>query len=226
MAGINLTRAVWLFQSCPMDELVFQLQFKMELVQPIDNVTYVIEKRRKIAFPHYSTLASRLESFTNESHYDYFKKNKQVLAEAGFYSTGYSDSTVCYYCGGGVRDWEEDDDPWQLHSVWFKLCPFVYLMKGKQYVDKCNQSLNVLPESPITINNEVYHNIDLRKFFEDENTIEEDDSSKCVICITGSREILFLPCKHFGTCTECSLRLEKCVTCRAPITGMLKIFSV
>ena len=143
-----------------MDELVFQRQFKMELVQPIDNVTYVVEKRRKIAFPHYSTLASRLDSFNNESHYDYFTKNKQVLAEAGFYSTGYSDSTVCYYCGGGVRDWEEDD------------------------------------------------------------------SSQCAICLTSKREILFFPCKHFGTCVECSLRLEKCITCRAPITGMLKIFLV
>jgi len=114
-----------------MSELLFQLQIKMELVQPIDNVTYVVKKRRKIAFPQYSTLASRLESFTNESNYDYFKKNKQVLAEAGFYSTGYSDCTVCYYCGGDVQGWLEDDDPWNRHSVWSKLCPYVYLMKGK-----------------------------------------------------------------------------------------------
>ncbi|TLY45780.1 MAG: hypothetical protein E6K54_08690, partial [Gammaproteobacteria bacterium] len=197
-----------------------------ELVQPIDNVTYVVEKRRKIAFPHYSTLASRLDSFNNESHYDYFTKNKQVLAEAGFYSTGYSDSTVCYYCGGGVRDWEEDDDPWQLHSVWFKLCPFVYLMKGKQYADKCLLSKKVLPDSPQSEKKDGFQSIDLRMFFEDENTIEEDDSSQCAICLTSKREILFFPCKHFGTCVECSLRLEKCITCRAPITGMLKIFLV
>jgi len=92
------------------------------------------------------------------------------------------------------------------------------------------------PEPARSKNTAVNQSIDLSMDFEDENTIKEDDlskctinedgSSKCAICLTGKREILFFPCKHFGTCVECSLRLENCITCRGPIKGMLKIFLV
>jgi len=155
----------------------FQLKLKMRIVQhPLD----VIDTQREIRYPKYSTLASRLESFTNKSNYEYFKKNKQVLAEAGFYSTGYIDCTVCYYCGGDIRSWSEGDDPWTLHSIYFT-CPYVDLMKD-HYVDNCSRSTKTLPES----------RSDLSMDFEDENTIkEDDDSSKCAICLTGKREILF-----------------------------------
>ncbi|GBP63407.1 Death-associated inhibitor of apoptosis 1 [Eumeta japonica] len=41
------------------------------------------------------------------------------LADAGFFYTGRSDKTLCFYCGGGLRDWKDNDNPWEEHAVWF-----------------------------------------------------------------------------------------------------------
>ncbi|KAM7404864.1 hypothetical protein PAMP_012175 [Pampus punctatissimus] len=42
-----------------------------------------------------------------------------VLARAGFFYTGHGDNVKCYYCDGGLRNWEPGDDPWQEHAKWF-----------------------------------------------------------------------------------------------------------
>lgn len=44
------------------------------------------------------------------------------MAAAGFYYTGKGDRTICYHCGGGLKDWEPDDDPWIEHGLWFSKC--------------------------------------------------------------------------------------------------------
>ena len=192
----------------------------MDCVKTLDKMTYVIEKKFTISFPKYSQLSDRLNSFNNETLRDYVKENKQTLAEAGFFSNGKEDDTICYYCGGGIRDWVEDDDPWEVHASCFTYCPFIYVMKGKEYVDKCLSSMKVSSTGRL-------HKCDqYEKQFIEHEFREEEDSQSCVVCLVGKREILFLPCKHFGTCSNCSVRVEKCVTCRTPITAMLKIYLV
>lgn len=32
---------------------------------------------------------------------------------------GHGDNVKCYYCDGGLRNWEPGDDPWQEHAKWF-----------------------------------------------------------------------------------------------------------
>jgi hypothetical protein len=34
------------------------------------------------------------------------------MAMAGFLFAGYQDYTRCFFCGGGLRNWEAGDDPW------------------------------------------------------------------------------------------------------------------
>ncbi|XP_077464317.1 baculoviral IAP repeat-containing protein 7 [Stigmatopora argus] len=58
-----------------------------------------------------------------------------VLARAGFFYTGHSDNVKCYYCDGGLRNWEPGDDPWQEHAKWFPRCEFVIQSRGQEYVN-------------------------------------------------------------------------------------------
>ncbi|KAG7257631.1 hypothetical protein CRUP_018386 [Coryphaenoides rupestris] len=32
---------------------------------------------------------------------------------------GHGDNVKCYFCDGGLRNWEPGDDPWQEHAKWF-----------------------------------------------------------------------------------------------------------
>lgn len=88
-------------------------------------------------FPHYVTKAARLKSFIDWPLSRC--QSPEQLADAGFVYTGCDDKTVCFYCGGGLKDWEAEDVPWLEHLRWFSRCPYVYLKFNKKcsfYVDK------------------------------------------------------------------------------------------
>ncbi|CAB1329258.1 unnamed protein product [Coregonus sp. 'balchen'] len=57
-----------------------------------------------------------------------------VLVRAGFFYTGYGDNVKCFYCDGGLRNWEPGDDPWQEHAKWFPRCDFLIQRRGRDYV--------------------------------------------------------------------------------------------
>jgi hypothetical protein len=76
------------------------------------------------------TYDKRLETFINWPTEE-SGQSAQAMAEAGFYHIGISDHVKCFYCDGGLRNWEESDDPWAEHSRWFPQCPFVLLNKGR-----------------------------------------------------------------------------------------------
>ncbi|XP_020297483.1 death-associated inhibitor of apoptosis 1-like [Pseudomyrmex gracilis] len=63
------------------------------------------------------------------------KQTKQDLANTGFYYTGRDNQTLCYYCGGGLRDWNLEDVPWEQHAKWFEYCPFLIVCKGRDYIN-------------------------------------------------------------------------------------------
>jgi hypothetical protein len=39
---------------------------------------------------------------------------------------GESDKTICFYCGGRLRAWEEGDIPWIKPALWFRKCAHMY----------------------------------------------------------------------------------------------------
>uniref|UniRef100_A0A673YHU2 RING-type E3 ubiquitin transferase n=1 Tax=Salmo trutta TaxID=8032 RepID=A0A673YHU2_SALTR len=57
-----------------------------------------------------------------------------ILARAGFFYTGHGDNVKCFYCDGGLRNWEPGDDPWQEHAKWFPRCDFLIQTRGRDYV--------------------------------------------------------------------------------------------
>lgn len=74
-------------------------------------------------YPFFSSKSRRLMSFENWPLV--MQQKPEDLAEAGFFYTGYGDRTKCFHCGGGLKDWEDDDDPWQQHVQWFSQCAYV-----------------------------------------------------------------------------------------------------
>lgn len=55
--------------------------------------------------------------------------------------SGYGDCARCFYCGGGLRNWEDNDNVWVEHARWFPKCAFIRQTMGQQFVDAV-QDLN------------------------------------------------------------------------------------
>lgn len=83
-------------------------------------------------YPSYSVLAVRVSSFADWP--SSLSQTPRDLAVAGFLYAGYGDYTRCFFCGGGLRNWEPGDDPWTEHARWFPKCAFVRQNKGDEFV--------------------------------------------------------------------------------------------
>lgn len=51
-------------------------------------------------------------------------------------TTGEGDSVRCYYCGGGLRNWDRGDIAIVEHARWYPTCPHVLLVKGHKFVQR------------------------------------------------------------------------------------------
>nr|XP_040224645.1 death-associated inhibitor of apoptosis 1 [Anopheles coluzzii] len=92
---------------------------------------------RRPEYPNYAIEADRLKSY--EDWPTSLKQKPQQLSDAGFFYTGMSDRVKCFSCGGGLKDWEQEDDPWQQHAIWYSNCHYLQLMKGREFIQKCNE---------------------------------------------------------------------------------------
>lgn len=50
---------------------------------------------------------------------------------------GPDDYVRCFYCGGGLSEWKQEDNIWKEHAQWFPYCGFVNLVQGYQFVKRC-----------------------------------------------------------------------------------------
>ncbi|XP_045202698.2 inhibitor of apoptosis protein-like [Mercenaria mercenaria] len=88
----------------------------------------------------YALLSERLASFHEWPARHVADPN--VLAKAGFYSAGMQDCVRCFFCNGGMKNWQTGDNPWVEHAKWFPSCEYLKLCKGEAYVNICNSSVN------------------------------------------------------------------------------------
>ena len=56
------------------------------------------------------------------------------LVDAGFYYLGTGDLVTCFYCGGGLKNWETQDNPWYEHAKFYPLCEYVLRKQSVEYV--------------------------------------------------------------------------------------------
>jgi hypothetical protein len=50
-------------------------------------------------------------------------------------SPGRGDQVQCFYCDGGLKNWDPEDVPCEEHARWFGECGFLRLLKGPEYVE-------------------------------------------------------------------------------------------
>ncbi|KAM9469778.1 E3 ubiquitin-protein ligase XIAP isoform 1-T2 [Clarias gariepinus] len=77
------------------------------------------------------TFEGRLESFRNSVH----PVNHERLARAGFFSIGERDCVVCFKCGGRLKNWQPDEDPWEEHAKHYPGCSFLLAEKGQEFIN-------------------------------------------------------------------------------------------
>ncbi|KAM7389471.1 hypothetical protein PAMP_023448 [Pampus punctatissimus] len=73
----------------------------------------------------------RLGSFAGVQH----PIDHERLARAGFYSLGTEDKVLCFHCGGGLKGWQPEEDPWEEHAKHYPGCRFLLAEKGQEFVN-------------------------------------------------------------------------------------------
>ena len=56
-----------------------------------------------------------------------------------FVLIGIRDQVMCFYCEGGLQNWEPNDDPWEEHTKHFPRCGYMNLMKSQPNVQHDQQ---------------------------------------------------------------------------------------
>lgn len=191
------------------------------------------------AFPMYATTESRMRSFKEWP--PSIKQRPEELADAGFFYIGKGDQTMCFSCGGGLKDWLEGDDPWEQHARWFTKCSFVLTVKGREFVSE------VISRLPAVLSPQ--QGAELRVSEAGASTataaappavavkteeqgpaplpaVEKkvDDGRLCKICYTEELGVVFLPCGHIVACVKCAPSLSTCAVCRQPFTAIVRAF--
>ncbi|KAE8742251.1 hypothetical protein FOCC_FOCC012222 [Frankliniella occidentalis] len=173
----------------------------------------------KPAHPAYVDLKVRQESFARWEHEDTVGASQ--LASAGFFYTNIEDKTICFSCGGGLQAWTKGDDPWSEHAFYFPKCNHVHEIKGSEFATL------VQGERPATLTPKEIQALACNESAGAETNSEEargDDPLQCKICLDKEMSIVFLPCKHFVSCSNCGKVVKKCVVCREYIRGVLQVY--
>lgn len=100
-------------------------------------------------FPDYASYEARLQTFADWP--TSIAQTKEQLADAGFFYTGTGDQTTCYHCGGGLKNWEPQDEPWVQHAKWFSTCFYVRLVKGQEFINNVTGKLVPPPSEEVSI---------------------------------------------------------------------------
>uniref|UniRef100_A0A2C9KCM7 RING-type domain-containing protein n=1 Tax=Biomphalaria glabrata TaxID=6526 RepID=A0A2C9KCM7_BIOGL len=256
----------------------------------------------------YAVLLKRMETFLSWPR-DHHLRPKE-LAEAGFYYAGYGDCARCFYCGGGLRNWEDEDDVWVEHARWFPKCAYIRQQMGQVFVDTIqdmNKSFDHISmkmvmdkigdaasafqldskDSPLKRDPAVKTIVDMgyplaeaittaEAIKEDGNILSADkiyeklvehkvkknpskmieraagtmagvsdtslnanlekvrslkeknnqlrQQTVCKICMDKEVAVVFLPCGHFVSCTDCASAMKDCPVCRNHVKGIVRAF--
>jgi len=106
-------------------------------VQPNQETGSILSDMYKCREPHnpeMGTYERRLRSFIGRWPLSKTKATPEQIARAGFYSLGTSDKAKCYYCNGGLQNWDFEDEPWTEHAKWFPGCEHVLKNYGPSFV--------------------------------------------------------------------------------------------
>nr|UZS93136.1 X-linked inhibitor of apoptosis [Strongylocentrotus intermedius] len=89
--------------------------------------------------PNFVQENARLGTFRNWPGNPGLHVIPRILAKAGFYFTGLVDECKCFYCDGGLKNWEPTDEPWTEHAKWFPRCEWLIQQRGQAFIAHVQQ---------------------------------------------------------------------------------------
>lgn len=105
------------------------------------NLSAIIPK-----YPEYASYDARLRTY--EMSPKILSQTKEEFAAAGLFYAGNDDQTLCYHCGGELKFWKLEDDPWEHHAKCFNHCPYLHMVKGTDYI---NRVIKKIYSEPVNI---------------------------------------------------------------------------
>lgn len=196
-----------------------------------------IQTLRNHDYPEYAIETARLRSFDDWPKT--LKQKPNQLSDAGFFYTQKGDRVICFSCGGGLRDWDENDDPWEQHALWFSKCEYLQLVKGQEYIDQVKAKQAKLDEenkngggpssqesSTSTASSSAAAQVAelLAEKDEPHKDSELCDSRLCKICYSNEYNIALIPCGHVVACAKCVSSVSKCPLCRRPFKEVMRVY--
>lgn len=174
----------------------------------VDKKRVKMERIKQPEFPGYERFDNRLKTF--ETWPQSSTQAPTRLAEAGFYYTQKHDQTICYCCGGGLKDWQLGDDPWEEHARWFPKCQYLHTVKGASFIKHLNDQGPPLPEKNYPTDKPTEGSL--------------PDRFLCRLCCDHEIDTILLPCGHVVCCRGCSELLNKCCVCRKTISTRVRAY--
>ena len=183
---------------------------------------------------HLVSETARLATFQNWP--PGLRQKKEEMAAAGLFYIGMSDQVWCFYCGKGLKEWHEKDDPWVEHAGWWGAeCEFMKLVKGKEFIEKSQnivhtrvQTKNLSMATSLSPLSSVIKTKTKRKESSSINEMQIQNTMKrvmmCKVCLDKDVEVVFLPCRHLVVCKWCAPNMWNCPVCRSKINETIKVF--
>ncbi|XP_063445573.1 putative inhibitor of apoptosis [Mytilus trossulus] len=102
---------------------------------PVDrNHEHIVTVERNITSTRNSEISENLVNNVSD--------RQRESSEAISSHIGTEDHCRCFFCGGGLRRWEEGDLPWTEHARWYPKCPFVIQCKGEKFIEDVQKGQN------------------------------------------------------------------------------------
>ena len=199
---------------------------------------------------HLASEAARLATFQDWP--PGLRQKKEEMAAAGLFYIGLSDQVKCFYCDGGLKEWQAEDDPWVEHAGWFHECEFIKLVKGEEFIERCREIVHTNLVSPTNFRAQSTHRqiedpsstpspstspspptSPVRGTAEDECATKDEmqiqnarmkRQMRCKVCLNADVGVVFLPCGHLVVCKNCAPNLRNCPVCRSRINETIKVF--
>ncbi|XP_059143843.1 baculoviral IAP repeat-containing protein 3-like, partial [Physella acuta] len=135
--------------------------------------------------PDLAPKAIRLQTFSQWRQDHHIKVND--LVEAGFYYGGYADCGRCFYCGGGLKNWGDQDDLLVEHARWFPKCGFIRQKMGEDFVDTVQELNQLVVEISFNMVVEEMRKKQLHNVIE-ETTLSRDPAVQAVVDLGYDRQ--------------------------------------
>lgn len=217
--------------STPTNAQISNIVDSLALVAP-DAEAYEFEPiRRRPEFPEYAIEMARLRSFNEWPKT--MKQKPEQLSDAGFFYTQTGDRVICFSCGGGLREWDEADDPWEQHVLWYEQCDYLRLMKGPDYVAAVKEKFSKIDieknnaSEPSPSSQQQESKVTAITPSDDHNQSADNELNEtrlCKICCATEYNTAFFPCGHVIACAKCASSQTRCPLCRKPFECIMRIF--